>query len=185
MSVYSLSSRYAKSLLGLAIEKNVLEQVFDDVSYFNSVLKQVSEFRAILKNPEINTDKKQKIFDSLFGNFNPITKSFLTIVLRKRREEFLPDFANSFISLYYQIKKITTAKLITAVEPDETTIKRIKELMKSKSGIENVLLETKIDNSLIGGFVLEYDDKMIDASIYRQLETLDEDFMKNDYIRKI
>jgi len=48
-----------------------------------------------------------------------------------------------------------------------------------------LLLETKVDSSLIGGFVLQYDDKMIDASIYRQLETLDEDFMKNDYIRKI
>jgi len=34
MSVFSLSSRYAKSLLGLAIEKNALEQVFDDVNYF-------------------------------------------------------------------------------------------------------------------------------------------------------
>jgi len=185
MSVFSLSSRYAKSLLGLAIEKNALEQVFNDVNYFNSVLKQVSEFKAVLKNPEINTDKKQKIFDSLFGQFNPITKSFLTIVLRKRREEFLPDFANNFVALYYDNKKITTAKLTTAVEPDDATIKKVKELMKSKSGIDNVLLETKVDNSLIGGFVLEYDDKMIDASIYRQLETLDEDFMKNDYIRKI
>jgi F-type H+-transporting ATPase subunit delta len=185
MSVYSLSSRYAKSLLGLAIEKNVLEPVFNDINYFREVLKRVSEFKAVLKNPEINTDKKQKIFDSLFGNFNPITKSFFTIVLRKRREEFLPDFASTFVALYYETKKITTAKLTTAVEPDEATIKKVKELMKRQSGIDNVLLEAKVDSSLIGGFVLQYDDKMVDASILRQLETLDEDFMKNDYIRKI
>jgi len=50
----------------------------------------VSEVKAVLKNPEINTDKKQKIFDSLFGQFNPITKSFLTIVLRKNRKSICP-----------------------------------------------------------------------------------------------
>lgn len=78
MSSYRLSARYAKSLLDLAIEKNQLTEVFNDVSYFNEVLKNVRELLLLLRNPVIHTDKKQKIVDQIFGaRFNTITKEFL------------------------------------------------------------------------------------------------------------
>ena len=57
--------------------------------------------------------------------------------------------------------------------------------MKSKSGIDNVLLETKVDNSLIGGFVLEMDGKLLDASILRDLKDVRKQFQDNEWIHKL
>lgn len=185
MSAYRLASRYAKSLLDLAVEKNALEPVFNDITFFQSVLKRTPEFRAVLRNPIINTGKKQQIFNQLFDAFHPITKAFFEIVLRKRRSEFLPEFATAFIELYNAHNHITAVTLTTAVEPDDNTIEKVKSILQEKAGLEKIVLETKVNPDIIGGFILQFGDKMIDASVLRKLEIIDDQFINNDYVKKI
>jgi F-type H+-transporting ATPase subunit delta len=185
MSAYRLASRYAKSLLDLAVEKNALEAVFADISYFNSVVKSVSEFRAVLRNPDINSGKKHQIFNQLFGHYHPITKAFLDIVIRKRRSEFLPEFASAFIEMYHTHNHITAVTLTTAVEADTATMEKVKTLLQQRAGLEKIVLETKVAPKIIGGFILKFGDKMIDASIQHKLEIIDDNFLNNDYVKKI
>lgn len=185
MSAYRLAARYAKSLLDLAIEKNELESVYSDISYFLKVSKKTTEFNALLRNPEINAYKKQQIFNQLFDAFNPITKMFFEIVLRKRRSEYLPDFASTFIELYNEYNHITAVTLTTAVEPDDITIENVKTILQNKVGLDKIVLESKVNAAIIGGFVLQFGDKMIDASALRKLEIIDDQFLNNDYVRKI
>lgn len=185
MSSYRLSARYAKSLLDLAIEKNQLTEVFNDVSYFNEVLKNVRELLLLLRNPVIHTDKKQKIVDQIFGSrFNTITKEFFKLVISKRREEFLPEFATEFIAQYNKHKNITVVKVTTAVPVDNYSLTHIRELLKTDSSLTNIEFQTKVDENIIGGYVLQYGDKLYDASIARALEVLDNNFLDNSYIKK-
>lgn len=184
MSAYRLASRYAKSLLDLAIEKDVLADVFKDVQYFHQVVKQVSEFRAVLHNPEINSDKKRAVFSQLFADAHPVTKSFFDIVIRKHREEYLDEFSQAFIEQYYAHKAISTVKLTTAVEANNATLMKVRQVLKQKAGIENIVLEEHVDPEIIGGFVLEYGGKRIDYSVVRRLDILDDSFLQNDYVRK-
>ncbi len=185
MSAYRLASRYAKSLLDLAVEKNALDAVFNDITYFKSVLKKAPEFRSVLRNPEINTSKKQQIFDQLFDAFHPISKAFFEIVLRKRRSAYLPEFATSFIELYHAFNHITAVTLTTAVEPDDQTIQHVKTVLQQKAGLDKIVLESKVDPAIIGGYILQFADKMIDASVIRKLEIIDDQFINNDYVKKI
>lgn len=185
MSVYTLSSRYAKSLLDLAVEKNQLEEINRDIRYFFSVTKNVSEFILLLKNPIIHTDKKLKIAEQLFKNkFNPITFAFIELVIKKRREAFLPQIVIAFIDQYNKVKNITAVMLTTAVEADEAVKEQVKKLIKEKANISEIELQTKVDENIIGGFILQYEDKMYDASIHRQLEILDDSFLENVYLKK-
>ncbi len=185
MSAFRLASRYAKSLLDLAAEKNALEPVFNDITYFKSILKKAPEFRAVLRNPEINISKKQQIFNQLFDAFHPISKAFFEIVLRKRRSEFLPEFATAFIELYNAHNNITSVTLTTAVEPDEQTIEHVKSLLQQKAGLDKIVLESKVNPGIIGGYILQFGDNMIDASVMRKLEIIDDQFLNNDYVKKI
>jgi len=184
MSSHRLATRYAKSLLDLSIEKDTLEDVHNDVTYFHQVVKQVPEFRAMLHNPQINADKKRAVFEKLFGNAHPITKAFFDIVLRKNREEYLDEFAQAFVDQYYAHKQISTVTLTTAVEANNATLMKVRQVLKQKAGIENIVLEEKVDPNLIGGFVLEYGGKRIDYSVARRLDILDDSFLQNDYVRK-
>ena len=51
MSEIKVASRYAKSLIDLALEQNALEEVKTDMQLFVDTLKESSELQAVLKNP--------------------------------------------------------------------------------------------------------------------------------------
>jgi F-type H+-transporting ATPase subunit delta len=185
MSAVRLSTRYAKSLLELAQEKNVLEEVKRDIETLQWISKKNRDFAVMMHSPVINADKKQHVFSALFKDrFNNITMTFLDLVAAKRREMYLPEITNEFLIQYNQLKNITPVKATTAVPIDEAMIKTIEDLLKQKAGIENIQLTSKVDPNLIGGFKLEYGDKLYDASIRHKLDLVEINFEDNPFIRK-
>ena len=87
MSDYRVATRYAKSLLELAVEKNVLDQVHNDMQLFSQVVKENREFGLLLKNPVIKNDKKRSVIQAIFqGKFNALTMAMIDIMSRKNRE---------------------------------------------------------------------------------------------------
>ncbi|MEY2828919.1 MAG: synthase subunit delta [Bacteroidota bacterium] len=185
MGNIKLAGRYAKSLIDLAIEKNQLDVVYNDAVYFNTVA-QNSDFAMMMRSPIIKSDKKNAIFQAIFQNsISEITASFLKIVIQKGREIFLKDMMLEVENQYNAIKGIKTVKLTTAVSVDSTTTDKIKNLIQQTATLTNVNLKTSVNEKLIGGFVLEFDDKLFDASILNDLKAIKKQFLENDYISKI
>lgn len=177
MSVIRIASRYAKSLLDLALEQNKLDTVLEDIEAFNTYLENRDLF-LLLKSPIINVSKKQQIFKALFeGKFDALTISFFDIIIRKSREKYLPDISREFINQYRGYKEITTAILITATEMSTDKVDLIKKaLLESEITEKELELEMQIDPSIIGGFVIKIGDKLYDASISHKLDQLKKEF---------
>ena len=76
--------------------------------------------------------------------------------------------AASYITLYRKHKNITRGKLITASAVSQNTVDKMKQMVEDKTQ-GSVEFNTKIDNELIGGFILEYDDYRMDASVKSKL----------------
>ncbi len=186
MSAIRIANRYAKSLIDLATEQGKLERILEDVQSFGEVTKN-RDFYLLLKSPIINSDKKAQIFKSLFeGKYDELTMAFLNILLKKGRESFLPDIAREFITQYKVIKHISTVKIKTAVALGKDALESIrKKLVASDVTDEKVEIVTEVDPKLIGGFVLEFDDKLYDASVKHKLDLLSKDFKDNLYISQI
>lgn len=185
MSEFRLAGRYAKSLIELSQEKGQLEAVHDDMVLMQQTIKSSRDLLLMLKNPIIHADKKIKVLGGLFkSKVNGITYQFFELVVKKGREKFLPAIAFSFIEQYNRIKHIVTATFTTAVPVDETIIERIRKLVREKTGRPNIDLRTKVNAKLIGGFTLEFEDRQYDTSVFRNLETLDDNFLINIYARK-
>ena len=53
-----LATRYAKSLIDLAIERGELESVYQDVLFVNQLITKVKEVKVILQSPVIKPEKK-------------------------------------------------------------------------------------------------------------------------------
>src|SRR4051794_4196703 len=129
MSVFRLSSRYAKSLFSMAVEKGQLEEVNNDMRSLQQTIKNSRELLVLLKSPVVVPDKKNVILEKIFGSsFNVITMTFLKLVVNKRREEYLPAVADEFINLYNKHKEITHVQVTTAVKMDEAMLTKLKEL---------------------------------------------------------
>jgi F-type H+-transporting ATPase subunit delta len=182
-----LAHRYAKSLVDLSLEKNQLEVVYADMKYLQQVCKVSKEFALLLQSPIITADKKSKIFDVVgsTGKVGELTTTFSKLLINKGREGELPEIADAFIGQYNAMKGIHQVKLTTAVELSDDLKKSISEKAAKEGGLGNVELETKVDESLIGGFVLEFNNNLVDASIARDLRDIKKQFAKNIYVASI
>lgn len=170
-------ARYAKSLIDLSQEQNVLEQIKNDMVLFEQVVDDNSELEAILKNPIVPLDKKTGILNDVFGSkVHQITQSFLKLVVNKGRAGILFDTAKQFIEQYNRIKGIVTAELTSAIALTDAAKTEVINLVKKELGANEVIVKEKVNENLIGGFVLKVGDKQFDASISNGLNKLKKEF---------
>lgn len=186
MSVGRIASRYAKSLLDLAVEKKVLEDVKDDMDTLKSAISN-REFDLMLKSPIINGDKKKSIIDAIFKDkVNALSLMFFKGVVDKGREGYLSNIAHAFITQYKENKGISSIKLVTANKLTDEAVAAIKDkLNTSATTNQTIEVETAVDASLLGGFIVEFDDKRYDASLSHKLAELRKGFDTNLYTRRI
>ena len=181
-----LATRYAKSLLDLAIETGELETVYGDMMWLQSVSKTNRDFVNLLKSPVIASDKKLSILKAVAGTrLGKLSGSFITLLIKKGRESNLPEIANAFIQQYEEHKNIHIVKLTTATPLSSSTKEAIIQQVKKSAGYENIEIEEKVNEDIIGGFVLQIGDKLVDASIAYDLKAIAKQFRNNDFIYKI
>jgi F-type H+-transporting ATPase subunit delta len=186
MSNPRLATRYAKSLIDLSIEKDQLEKVFADMQWLQEVCKSNRDFVSVLRSPIIKSDKKEKIIDAVTeGNIGELTLAFTKLLIRKNRESNLPEIISSFVAQYKNYKKIYSVKLITATAISDDLKNAIVKQIQSVSEMQNIELETAVKPELIGGFVLQAGDKLVDASIAYDLKEIARQFDNNDFVYKI
>jgi len=176
-----IASRYAKSLIDLAQEQGKLDRVLEDIKSFQSATKN-REFYNLLKSPIINSTKKSNIFKAIFGEqFDKLSSSFLDIVLKKGREQYLAEIADEFVNQYKEINSITTVTVTTAKPLSEAGLAKIKTKLEGSADTRNNIdIITKVNPDIIGGFILEFEDKLFDSSIAHQLAMLRKEFGKNE-----
>lgn len=177
--------RYAKSLINLATEKNVLNDVFSDMETIASTIRENKDLELLLKSPVVKTDKKQAILLAVFGSsISELSKLFLTLIANRKREAIIGDIATSFIDLYKRSKHIVVAEITSAIKLDEAQKTKIFGLLKNTNAASFEIVE-KINPEIIGGFIVRVDDQQIDASILRELNNLKLEFSKNPYISEL
>lgn len=181
-----LAGRYAKSLVDLAIERNQLEAIYNDMLYLQAICKSSREFVTLLKSPVVTADKKDAILKAVTGGkVSEITMAFNKLLVNKGREAGLPEIINAFIEQYKKHKGIHTVKLTTATPVSEELKQQIIGKIQEQTAMQNVDLQTAVKEELIGGFVLELGDTLVDGSIAYDLNKIKSQFMNNDFIYKI
>ena len=175
--------RYAKALLQLSIEQDVLEQSYSDMALIQSICFQSKDLSLLLKSPIVKTDQKLKILDEVFGSkVGKVSMFFINIITNKKREVLLEGIANSFIFLYKAYNNIESAKVTTAVP---LTVELKSEVISyiKKYGDKDVELTEEVDESIIGGVIIRMGDKQIDASLSSEISELRQVFNKNLYLQ--
>jgi len=181
-----LAARYAKSILDLAIEKGQLENVYNDMVFLQSLCRGSRDFVVFLRSPIIKADKKRKILDGITaGRVSALTTAFYKLLLVKERESYLPEIAVAFIDQYKEYKGIQTVRLTTAVPVSEQVRQTILDKVRTGSDAKSLELNMEVNEELIGGFILEIGDRMIDSSIAYELNQIRHQFDNNDFIYKI
>ncbi|NNC94542.1 MAG: F0F1 ATP synthase subunit delta [Chitinophagales bacterium] len=182
MSALRLSSRYAKSLTSLAKEKNVIDEIFADMKVLRDVLDKNRDFLLMLKSPIVHSDAKLTVVRKIFeGKIHDITFKFINIIIRKGREGYLKEIVDSFFERYNEMNNISPVRLVTPIELDDSQKERIKEFIKKDSSVGKIQLKTVVDPSIIGGYIIQYEDKLIDSSVSSRLKTIRRNIEDSSY----
>ncbi len=172
MNLSKISVRYAKALFAVAGDQNLLDQVHADMEMLGHASREVPAFRSFLEDPVMTPSSKRKLLHNMFEeNVSKLTIDFLDLIIKNNRLSYISGVARKFGDQYREFKGITSAVLTTAEEIDESTRDKIKQLVLRDTK-NKVLLESKKDHEIIGGFILQVDDKQIDASLITQLNKI-------------
>lgn len=180
MSVSQVASRYAKSLLDLAVDQKKTEAVRDDMAVFKEALKS-RDLVLLLKSPIIYPGKKIAALKAIFeGKLDALTMSFFDLTIKKGRESLLVDIADQFAEQYNNLFNIALVKVTSAAPLDDATRAIILDKIKGMVGSnKQIQLETAVNPDLIGGFIIQYADRLYDSSVAYQLNKLKQTFTHN------
>lgn len=186
MSVNRIASRYAKSLIDLGVEQKTLDTIKGNMETFKNATEN-RDLYLMLKSPIINASKKKTILEEIFGKtFDKASMGFINIILSKGREAYLPEISKEFLAQYKALKEVSSVLVTTAVPLKPEALEKIKtSLLASSETGKNIDITTEVNPAIIGGFVLQFKDKLYDASILHKLDTLKKEFANNEFKSQI
>ena len=179
-----INIRYARSLYLLAEEKNLINEIKWDIDVILQILDEVEDITILLEHPVIKASKKIEILSSFFkDNLNEYTLSFIQLIVRKKREKHLKNICIDFGDLYKKGQGLKTAVLTTAFDLTKTHKTNIKRTIEKEFNSE-VELTTKVNEAIIGGMIIQVDDRQLDLSVLRQIKQLRDQFSHIDFNNK-
>jgi F-type H+-transporting ATPase subunit delta len=125
-----------------------------------------------MMNPVNKPSQKLKILNSAFKDrFHPVVNSFIALVIKNKREVFLSSISRVFVDIFKKDTGIKSATLTTSKAIDEELRNKITKYITKKLDIK-VELSEKLNDKIIGGFILRIEDHQIDASVLTQLNQI-------------
>lgn len=175
MDIGIISSRYAKALYRFAGQNKEDAQVYAEMQCLDTNFRKTRALSAALLSPVLSDEQKNNLLlAAAFCDEKEVSEStrrFLHLIVKKKRADLSHFMAMSYTSLYEREKHLTTGSLTTACPISEQLTARIKALIETQTG-NDVRVETKIRPELGGGFILQYGDFRMDASLSGQLNRM-------------
>lgn len=175
-----ISERYALALLELSSEANKTDEYVSILSSFMTIYNSDDNLKNYIKNPTNTNQNQKEVFDKILNimKADKIIKNFFFILIMKKRIFFVAEIIEEFLRKVSSKKGEVSANLFSSKKLDEKTISEIeKEISENVNG--TIKLKSKVDETLIGGIVLQIGSLMIDTSIKNKLVNYKKVLMEN------
>ena len=168
-----IAAPYARALYDFSVENNLMHQITADFQNLEVFLEEASELSEYLNNPLIDTTQKQEVLEkTLKSQLNSETFKFLNVLVERDRINLLEAVITSYLDLVYDAASIKMIEVSTAFPftnlQKNTLIKKLKELTNARE----IRLVITVDSSLIGGFMIKTNSRVIDFTVKNQLQQL-------------
>ena len=160
--------RYAKAVLDLAQEQKVLDVVSVDMKDIFNTINGSDELKDLLQSPVIKLSDKRAVLKEIFSGVHAVSTGLIDMLVDNNRVGLLKIIAEKYIILHDKLRGEELAIVTTAVPLSEELEKKVLAKVKELTG-NNATIENKIDESIIGGFILRVGDLQYNASIANQL----------------
>lgn len=160
---------YSRALLTLADEAGVAEEVLEELQWLSEYASDNSEFSRFISSPTIDEADRGVSLEKMFrGRLSDLVLDALLVINRKGRMALLPAVAETYRQDHRDLRGHVDVHVRTAVPLSDAMRARVKGVVARYSGLEPNLHEA-VDESLIGGIVLQIGDRKIDASVTNEV----------------
>ncbi|MBR5658222.1 MAG: F0F1 ATP synthase subunit delta [Lachnospiraceae bacterium] len=165
---------YGDALFSIGKEKNTLDDLYEEVLAVKTAFDETPQLMDVLVSPDVNGEQKQELLARTFqGRVSYDMFGFLSIVVKKSRQEYLDDMFAYFISTYKEEKKIGVVSVTTPFALSESKKFEIQKKLLQTTGYRSLEITYSVDESLIGGMVIRIKDRVVDSSVKTRLKELE------------
>lgn len=179
MDTGRISVRYAKALLEVAQKNGAANKVYQEMESVSNAFFAVPDLKKAMNNPHVTTDERKKLLLSAAGNeSSPVSSEFskfVDLVIDRKRENYFQSISLVFQDLYRKDNNIIIGKLTTATEVSDQVKEKMKALVAQIANLPlggEVEFLSEVNPNLIGGFQLQVESNLLDASVATQLQEI-------------
>ena len=178
MSLSKAAVLYANSLYDLALEKNAVASVTDEMSRIVRVIEDNAQLKRVLESPIVKPSAKIQIIRECTASFaGAVLMQFVDFLYEKNRIDGIWEIGKAYEQILDEREGIIRVKITSAIELTRQQLDEIQEQLEGTYA-KKILFDIKINPAVIGGFVLQVEDTVIDASLKNKLERLKKKFLK-------
>jgi F-type H+-transporting ATPase subunit delta len=169
--VEEIAEVYSRALFDVAMEKDVLDDVHDQLGQFADELSENRDMQVFFFSPYFSSQEKKEGIGKMIEGAEENFVRFLELLAERHRMPAVFRIRRSFDALYAEERKLLPVTVTSAVELDEDTVKEIGRKIEEQTG-RKVELSAKVDPDVLGGLVMRVGNVVMDATIRARLERL-------------
>ena len=173
-----IGKRYSEALFDVAVEQDELEQVYQDLQALQSVYQNVDGIGFLLTTDNLQKEQKETLFEELLKPFSQLVQNTLKVMYKNRRMNDVPIVIESFNQLYDLKNNVVKGKVFSVVELQEEQRAKLEQEVARLLDYNKVTLINEIDSSLIGGFVINVNNQVIDRSLKQKLQQIEQSLLE-------
>lgn len=166
-----IARTYARSLFEAAKSRGKVDEIKTELDEFAAAVDGNRDLSLFLFSPYFSVEEKRDGIKRVVEGATPEFENFLDLLIEKSRMPLLPRIRTSYEGYWAEHNKLLPVTVTSAVELPQETIEKIRQSVEAQTG-RKVELDGRVDDSVVGGIVLQVGNRVLDASIRGNLDRL-------------
>ncbi|WP_353990122.1 ATP synthase F1 subunit delta [Pediococcus argentinicus] len=168
----TIAKRYSKALFDVVAEHDQVASTREELHQVRQVFLDNDGLGKILTDKGLKHNEKLEILNLLTKSASPYVSNLIKMTFDYGRIGNLTDIIDAFDDLCDANQHIVRAKLTTAVQISDTQRDQISQQFAKRVGAKQVILDSNIDDSIIGGAILQANGLIYDGSVSSQINKI-------------
>lgn len=170
----SVARRYARALLEVTTESSTADKVLAGLEALANAFSHSQELADVFVNPAYARSQRKAVADQLLAQLGQTDAGLVNLIrllTDRDRMEHLPNIARQFRDLVDERAGRVRGRVTSATKLEDDALKRLAKTLETVTQ-RSVVLEAKVDKSVLGGVSTQVGSQVFDGTLRSQLEEL-------------
>lgn len=168
----TIAKRYSKALFDVVAEQNQIDQVRDELKQIQQIFDDNEGLGKMLTDKGLKDDQKRSIMALLTKDASKYVGNLIKMAFDYGRMDDLTAIIAEFNRLCDADASVVRAKVISTIPLSDEQLQKMAENFAKRLKVSKVILDSEVDNSIIGGAIIKTDGLIYDGSIQTQINQI-------------